>query len=923
MNYNVVCLTETWLHENIESSELLLNDYEVYRSDRPSNEGISNHGGVLIAVKKTLSSMQVLADFPNCCVCAKLSFNNQAIFLVCFYNPPKLSPYRYSAEDFTKITNFIKSVNDTVVLCGDINFPGTNWNTYLSVDPEESNVLEALLSTDLQQNVDFPTCGSNVLDVVLHRNSQVTTLKDDKIEQIYDCTDHSAICIKIDCPATRAVKAPRDHFLSYGSADFGDLRRKMIEIPFKPVCFTNVNNLCGELYEYFDLILTNSVPRRSRHRQSLPPWISPETSNLMKRLSTKKSQLARKPTSYRRNQVLRLENIVIEQAELERSEYQQKLLSSRNPQIMYKHFKSLNRGASLPPQMTHKEIAVDQALGKAQLLNEFFQSVYAPKVPFSIEDIDCKDPTLIDFRVSRGLIHTLMLQLDDTKSRGPNGYPPILYRRLAKEMSISLNVIFKTIKRLRKIPRLWKIAAVSPIHKKGDRKMVSNYRPISLLNIDSKILERAMYEPLYHHFTEFLCKNQHGFVKKRSVLTNMLSFLKQIYKAMDQNAEEDVIAVYTDFSKAFDKVPHKELITKVAGMGVGGCYLEVLIDYLHERKQFVRVDNVESTVLDVTSGVPQGSLLGPLLFCIFINDLPDVLFFSEPFLYADDLKLLSIGKSREEIAIDLTALQKWIEKNHMQLAEDKCYQLNFRGRINKLSIGEIELQNKTVLKDLGLLIDCNLNWSTHIEDRIKKCNKVFFYVKRNMSHRLPPKIKLAVYKSMLLPILAFGSECYPLSRTNLQKFETIQRRIVGWIDWRQEYSYHQKLKLLKLLPLPMFFQLKSLLQFSTVLQNSRYSDTNDTHYLQVETSRAASRNNAICILSKPRTEKLKGEFTHRVGRLANSVHKYVNMENQHGLKTRILDLMWNFMDKKYSESNPCTWQLLCGCPSCRDVWTLF
>ena len=125
----------------------------------------------------------------------------------------------------------------------------------------------------------------------------------------------------------------------------------------------------------------------------------------------------------------------------------------------------------------------------------------------------------------------------------------------------------------------------------------------------------------------------------------MLLFLKTIFEAFDHDPQSENIAFYTDFSKAFDKVPHNELIQKLIDIGVRGCLIEILIDYLSDQRQYVRVDNTSSKILDIISGVPQGSLLGPILFCIFINDLPDDLMFSEPFIFADDLKLLSVQRS--------------------------------------------------------------------------------------------------------------------------------------------------------------------------------------------------------------------------------------------------------------------------------------
>ena len=564
--------------------------------------------------------------------------------------------------------------------------------------------------------------------------------------------------------------------------------------------------------------------------------------------------------------------MITEQIESERCEYQERLFRTRNAQSIFKHFKSLNRKGSLPQKMYLGESIASTPEEKAELLNSFFHSVFS-KRNSELVKVTCEKPVLTNFNVSKGRIKEILLDLDTTKTRGPNGLPPILYQKLAKDMSAVLNVLFKNIKRARKIPQTWKIAAVAPIHKKGERKIVSNYRPISLLNIDSKVFEAVMYKPLYEHFEKYMCQNQHGFMRKRSIVTNMLAFLKKIYCALDKNPKDEIVAVYTDFSKAFDTVPHEALLKKVAAIGVGCCFLDLLADYLYERKQYVRVDNTDSSLLEVTSGVPQGSLLGPLLFCIFINDLPDVLVFSQPFLYADDLKILHMANSQANLQADLDSLNCWVCSNGMSLAHDKCYKINFRGEISEMNIGAVKLQQMDEVKDLGILVNSGLNWASHVNYRIKKSNKAFFYIKRNVSYRLQTHIKLNLYKSLLLPVLLFASECYSPSRTDCHRLETFQRRVVHWIAKNPSSSYRQKLIDLNVLPIPMYIQLKNLLIFATVIEKSReVHHVTQNQQIYVNLALSNSRTKAVTTLMKTRTENARSEFSHRTGRIANAIH---------------------------------------------------
>ena len=258
--------------------------------------------------------------------------------------------------------------------------------------------------------------------------------------------------------------------------------------------------------------------------------------------------------------------------------------------------------------------------------------------------------------------------------------------------------------------------------------------------------------------------------------TNMLLFLKRIYEALDHDSQSEIIALYTDFSKAFDKVPHYELIQKMIDIGVGGCLLEILIDYLSDRRQYMRVDITSSKILDITSGVPQSSLLGPTMFCIFINDLPDVRMFSEPFICADDLKILAVQRNYWEVQDDLHGIENWIIQNKMELATDKCAYLNFRGRDQQYKLMGTDLAKFTTVKDLGIHVSADVSWKQHIEERMKKANKVLYMLKRNLADKVNMFVKLGLYKSLILPVLLYGFTCLTAGRTEIQNLEKFQKR---------------------------------------------------------------------------------------------------------------------------------------------------
>ena len=166
------------------------------------------------------------------------------------------------------------------------------------------------------------------------------------------------------------------------------------------------------------------------------------------------------------------------------------VMSTRNTQLIFKHFKSLKKSEALPKTMIKDDIAVSKAKEKVNFLIEYFHSVFSPKSSFNLSDMKCENTILSNFSISKTYLNQIVTELDITKSRGPDGLPPIFFQRTARELTTFLHCVFKNIKRVKKKPDKWKVAALSPTYRKGDKRLMENYRPVSLLNIIRKLLEK-------------------------------------------------------------------------------------------------------------------------------------------------------------------------------------------------------------------------------------------------------------------------------------------------------------------------------------------------------------------------------------------------------------------------------------------------
>uniref|UniRef100_A0A8C5P932 Reverse transcriptase domain-containing protein n=1 Tax=Leptobrachium leishanense TaxID=445787 RepID=A0A8C5P932_9ANUR len=332
------------------------------------------------------------------------------------------------------------------------------------------------------------------------------------------------------------------------------------------------------------------------------------------------------------------------------------------------------------------------------------------------------------------------------------------------------------------IPKLWKTARVVPIRKSGDNTLVSNYRPISLLPVMSKILEKCVYTQLrdYYQYLNYLTPDQSGFHPNHSTTTALLKVCNDIQAGMEQGNLTG--AIFLDFAKAFDTVDHGILLQKLKNSGIDDRTLTWFQSYVSDRSQYVSISDSTSLPLPVTCGVPQGSILSPLLFTIFINDLPNVCKAPTVHMYADDTSKPDLPQLEAVLQEQFTEVEKWIKDNKLFLNGDKTVTMLFgtAPELHKLQTPHLYVGTKsngtlttvTSLKYLGMWLDPNLSFGPHIEKLSSKLYTKLGALYRNKSW-LSPAVRKQVVQQMLMPAIEYGDVVYAAApQTHLQNLTT-------------------------------------------------------------------------------------------------------------------------------------------------------
>jgi len=490
--------------------------------------------------------------------------------------------------------------------------------------------------------------------------------------------------------------------------------------------------------------------------------------------------------------------------------FEKKLASSHgNSKPFYSYLKNKTETRSgIGPLSKEDGTVTSDSKEMAGILNQFFSGVFTSvdpgEVPPTPEQHGGATESLDQIRLKVSDTRKLIKNLKTSGSPGPDKITARLLQEVAWDISPVLTILFRKSLAEGTVPEDWRKANITPIFKKGKKTDPGNYRPVSLTSICGKLMEGHIKRELTSHLKKhrLIRDSQHGFMPGKSCATNLLHFLEVLTKAAD--AGENVDVIFLDFSKAFDKVPHCKLLSKLEGLGVKGKTLTWIKNWLAGREQRVIVNGQESPWEEVKSGVPQGSLLGPVLFSVYINDI-DLLVELITLLikFADDTKLantIRCDEDRQRLQDCLDALMEWAAKWGMAFNTAKCKVMHI-GRQNPrypYTMGGDTLATTDSERDIGVLVRSDLKPSDQCAKAARTANAVLGQISRAFHFR-DRWTFIRLYKLYVRPHLEFSVAAWsPWTQSDIDSLEKVQKRAISMVSGLGDKTYEEKLRELDL-----------------------------------------------------------------------------------------------------------------------------
>lgn len=895
-DFNVFAFTETNLTKSFLSSELGLVKYSIYRCDRNlANTKKKSGGGVLLAVSDRFSSSplsQSSQGFEQLFVRISISSHggSRGHFIIGLVYIPPASPGSFFSSHFDEVERLRGLYpDDSFIILGDFNLPELTWNDDQQdcSTPRSGLFMDLISYHELDQLSRIRNGRGRILDLVLFSRGLSGSVV--KCDSFLPCDENHH---PLSCSVHLQV--------------FEELEEEFVGFNFRKAPYSLINSVFSGLYwpsilhsddidnnvatfnEIISNILKVFVPPFTLKNDSFPFWYTSFLKSLIfqKKFFHKLYKTSSNPYFYQRFSLLRSQC-----KEVSSACYSSYLDSvSRNihddPHYFWRYVKNLRGTSGLPKVLKHNGIESFSSLSSANLFVQHFSSAFLD-VPLcsNYGSFDSSD-NFSSCRLSQVDISKKLSTLCPRKGMGPDGIPPLFLKNCSLSLSFPLFLLFNQSLALGVFPSAWKQCFITPVPKKdGPRNLVCNYRPIAILSCIPKIFECLVLKSLLPQLTPLIIPNQHGFMPGKSVVTNLLEYLNFISHHMSGPSQVD--AIYLDLTKAFDRVNHRLLIDKLVSFGFNGTLLSWFSSYLSNRSCMVRVGSSISDSFLATSGVPQGSHLGPILFLLFINDVRSCLMSHDVkfLLFCDDLKIFrQINCEHDSLILQqaLSSLKQWFDCNLLEVNPSKCNAITFsrsqRPQAFTYFLETTPVPRSQLVRDLGVFFDVKLSFNEHMDLICRRASSMLGFVTRSTKDLRDPLSFKILYCSLVRSILEFASCIWnPSYNYYSGRIERIQHHALKTLGRKMglpNASYSNLGSSSNLLPLSARREMYDLISFINILQ-SKFDSPSLLQSINIHIPTRVTRNPLPFKPPFVRTNYLQNSpiirFQRSANRLANSI----------------------------------------------------
>ena len=799
----------------------------MFREDRVGNK---NGGGSVIYVRNTFSVEKLDWFYDTESIALKISSNSAELYVVCIYRSPSLT-LAENEKLLTQISKMPTELDRNIIIMGDVNLPDVNWELGIMNKPIDSMDRRFILQSEYMDLFTIKGLKWHIHDEITRIRKYNDTIQKSTLDQVFTNNDILINSLDILAPLGKSdhlsfsveVNVKTDpQYVSCKRKNWYKVDKQFVLDKSESIDWSfntanpSVQCMWDELHAKMQSI-SDSVPdnilKTNANGDILEklPW---DTSKLVRKRKEKDqawNAFDVTPNMINFHCALNKQDMY-QNCEFEaKIKYENKLVGQlkTNPRPYYKYLRS-----KLKLKKTVRDLK--DSFGNmskttqdtANILSDFFQSVftpeeYGPLPKDSYASHSVLNGVMDDLVISECDVKKLLLETNINKAMGPDEIHPKLINFLSYDDNFvkAVTILFNACIRQEAIPSVWKTALVMPLHKKGSVHDANNYRPVSLTCILCKVYEKFIRKHLLLYVSDIINEKQHGFVPGKSCLSNLLESIEAVNDFLGEENCADIL--YFDFAKAFDTVSHYRLLTKLQVMGVSQHFLNIIDNFLTNRTMQVSVGNAVSDPKPVLSGVPQGSVLGPLLFLLFINDLPDCVK-STVKLFADDLKMIVRPNDFANTQIDLNALELWESKWLLKFNLDKCYVL-YLGKNNPHNVyklSESVLKETEKEKDLGIPFNNKFNFDDAISALVTKAKSTLFWFLRNTISR-EPHVMIKAFKCIVRPHIEYCAQAWaPKARhgnwTRILELENVQRLFTRMVNGMENLSYSSRLNKLGL-----------------------------------------------------------------------------------------------------------------------------